>query len=122
VAGPVAPTDLDETAAGKVELVASEQTSYVAGERPSPASAVDTEIAMAWRTGRVIFERRPFSAAIAELGRYLPERIVLGPGIRPNVPVSAIFSTREAFDAVRALAKTQGLVVRRVPGLMIFIT
>jgi transmembrane sensor len=38
------------------------------------------------------------------------------------VPVSAIFSTRHAFDAVQALAKTQGLAARRVPGLVIIIS
>lgn len=122
VAGPAAPTDLGETVAGKVELVANEQTSYAAGERPLPASIVDTDVVMAWRNGRVIFEGWPFSAAIAELGRYVPERIVLGPGASANVPVSAIFSTRDAFDAVQALAKTQGLLARRIPGVVILIT
>ncbi|MFC7397825.1 FecR family protein [Chelatococcus sp. GCM10030263] len=122
VAGPAAPTDLDETLAGKVELVANEQTSYVTGEPPLPASAVDTDVVLAWRSGRVIFEGKSFSAAVAELGRYVPERIVLGPGARPDVPVSAIFSTKDALDAVQALAKTQGLVARRIPGVMILIT
>lgn len=122
VAGPADPTDLDGTAAGRIGLVAGEQTSYVAGERPSPASTVDTDVVMAWRSGRVIFEGRPFSAAVAELGRYLPERIVLGPRARPDVPVSAIFTTANALDAVRALAKTQGLAARRIPGVMIVIT
>ncbi|MGS1097356.1 FecR family protein (plasmid) [Aquamicrobium terrae] len=122
VTGPATPTDLNEMAARKVELVTSEQTSYVAGEGPLPASAVDTDVVMAWRYGRVIFEGKPFSAAIAELGRYVPERIVLRPGVGPNVPVSAIFSTRDAFDAVQALAKTQGLVARRIPGVVILVT
>jgi transmembrane sensor len=108
--------------ADTVELAANEQTSYVSGERPVPASTVDTEAVMAWRDGRVIFEGRPFSAAMAELGRYVPERIVLAPGVRPDVPVSAIFSTRNALDAVEALAKTQGLVARRIPGVVILIT
>ncbi|TWG97296.1 FecR family protein [Mesorhizobium sp. J18] len=122
VTGSAAPTDLTEIMADKVELVANQQTSYVAGKRPLPASVVDADVVMAWRNGRVIFEGRPFSAAIAELGRYVPERIVLGPGASPNVPVSAIFSVRDALDAVQALAKTQGLVARRIPGVMILIT
>ena len=121
VAGPAAPTDLDEVMADKVELAANEQTTYGAGGRPLPASTVDVEAVMAWRNGRVIFEGRPFSAAMAELGRYVPERIVLAPGVRPDVPVSAIFSTANALDAVEALAKTQGLVARRIPGVMILI-
>lgn len=122
VAGPAVPTDLEETNVAKVDLAVSEQTSYASGERPSPASAVDTEIVMAWRTGRVIFDGRPFSAAIAELGRYVPERIVLGPSADRNMPVSAMFSTANVLDALQALAKTQGLVARRIPGVMIIIT
>lgn len=122
VTGPAVPTDLNGMAAGKVELVASQQTSYAEGQQPVPASAIDTDIVMAWRSGRVIFEGRPFSAAIAELGRYVPERIVLGPSANPDVPVSAIFSTRNVFDAVQALAKTQGLVARRIPSVVILIT
>lgn len=122
VAGPAAPTDLGEGTAGEVELVTNEQTSYGAGERPLPASVVDTDVVMAWRNGRVVFEGRPFSSAIAELGRYVPERIVLGPGASPDVRISAIFSTRDAFDAVQALAKTQGLAAHRIPGAVIFIT
>lgn len=56
VAGPAVPTDFNQMAAGSVELVASQQTSYAAGQQPLPASAVDTDIVMAWRNGRVIFE------------------------------------------------------------------
>jgi transmembrane sensor len=122
VTGPADPTSLDGPSAAHIDLIADEQTSYLSGEVPSPAAAVDTDMVMAWRQGRVIFEGRPFSAALAELGRYLPERIVVAPGIAADVPVSAIFSTRHAFDAVQALAKTQGLAARRVPGLVIIIS
>ena len=61
------------------------------------------------------------AAAVAELGRYVPERIVLGPAVASDLPVSAIFSTREALSAVQALAKTQGLTARRIPGVAIII-
>lgn len=122
VAGQVAPTALYDRAPGEVRLTANQQTSYRAGERPATALAVDTDLVMAWRSGRLIFEGRAFSAAMAEIGRYVPERIVLGPLARPDIPVSAIFSTRNAYDAVQALAKTQGLTARRIPGVLIILT
>ncbi|MGV6873087.1 FecR family protein [Pseudochelatococcus sp. B33] len=122
VAGPASPTDPLAAPVAGVELVASEQTSYVSGGSPEAATSVDIDVAMAWRSGRVIFEGRPFANAIAELGRYVPERIVMGPGVNADVPVSAIFSTREALSAVQALARTQGLTARRVPGVVILIT
>lgn len=122
VAGPAKPTDLWEDQAGRIELAAEQQTTYARGAPPLSARSVDTGVAMAWRGGRVIFEGRPFASAVVELGRYVPERIVLAPGVKRGVPVSAIFSIKDALSAVEALAKTQGLVVRRIPGVMILIT
>lgn len=104
-----------------VDLGPAQETSYAAGMAPQPPVAIDRELAFAWRHGRVIFEGRPFDQAIRELGRYVPERIVLGPGVDASVPVSAIVSTREVLPAIEALARTQGLAARRVPGVVIVI-
>ncbi|EUB98242.1 anti-FecI sigma factor, FecR [Rhizobium sp. CF080] len=122
VRGPSTPTDMPRSDVDGVRLHVAEQTTYVSGEPPIGPTPVDIDVSLAWRKGRIIFEGRPFASAMAELGRYVPERIVLRPGIRGNVPVSAIFSTREAASAVQALAKTQGLTVRRVPGVMILVS
>lgn len=122
VTGPAAPTDLAEAGGTRVDLEAAQQTTYLSGKPPAPVTSVDTEVVTAWRNGRVIFEGRPFGSAIAELGRYIPERIVMGPGTDATVPVSAIFSTQEALSAVRALARTQGLSVHRIAGVVILLT
>ncbi|MBB6014193.1 transmembrane sensor [Aquamicrobium lusatiense] len=122
VSGPAAAQDRAEAAPRRVELGASEQTAYAEGGAPQPVVAVDTETVLAWRSGRVIFEGRPFASAVAELARYMPERIVMRPGVDGNVPVSAIFSTSEAFAAMQALARTQGLTVRRIPRVMVLIS
>jgi len=121
-AGVTAPTAPDAAPGpGAVELGENRQTRYAAGQRPSFVTTVDSDAVLAWRSGRVIFEGRPFASAVAELGRYLPERIVMGPGVSPQLPVSAVFSTREAVAAVQALARTQGLTARRIPGIAIII-
>lgn len=99
-----------------------QQTYYRRGGAPYPVTAIDPELVLAWRTGRVIFEGRPFADAMAELGRYVPERIVLADRSRAHDPVSAIFSIRQAHAAVAALAETQGLTARRIPGVMILIS
>jgi transmembrane sensor len=122
VAGPASPTDLEEAGAVRVELSAAQQTMYRAGEAPAPANDADTEIANAWRGGKVIFDGKPFGGAVAELGRYVSEPIVMAPGVNVNLPVSAIFSTREALAAVQALARTQGRAARRIPGVMVLIS
>ncbi|QEN87924.1 DUF4880 domain-containing protein [Labrys sp. KNU-23] len=122
VAGPASPTAPDDSGVTGVEVAANEQTLYVRGEAPRPAQSADAQAVLAWRKGRIIFEGRPFSRAMAELGRYVPERIVMRPGIDAAVPVSAVFSTADAFAAVQALAKTQGLSVRRIPGVLLLIS
>lgn len=122
VAGPASPTATDASGVVGVEVAANQQTLYARGEAPRPAQSADVQATLAWRKGRIIFEGRPFSRAMAELGRYVPERIVMRPGIDPSVPVSAVFSTAQAFAAVQALAKTQGLSVRRIPGVLLLIS
>lgn len=122
VSGPASPTDIPRSDTGSVSLRTAEQTTYLSGKAPLDPATVDTDVSLAWRKGRIIFEGRTFARAMAELGRYVPERIVLRPGIRGNVPVSAIFSTKEAASAVEALARTQGLTTRRIPGVMILVS
>jgi len=122
VSGPANPTEINTALLAGVELRASDQTSYGPGESPRLIRQVDTELELAWRSGRLIFEGQPFSAALAEIGRYLPERIVVGPRVATEIPVTAIFSSSEAFAAVQALARTQGLTARRIPGVLVLIS
>jgi transmembrane sensor len=105
-----------------VELDASQQTSYAQGRSPSRAATIDPDTSLAWRSGRVIFDGRPFAGALAELGRYVPERIILANRSQADEPVSAIFSIRQAFAAIEALAATQKLTARRIPGVMIVVS
>ncbi|GGF75120.1 iron dicitrate transporter FecR [Azorhizobium oxalatiphilum] len=121
VTGPAAPDARPDAAAG-ILLSSAQQTSYHPGAPPAPAAPADTGMALAWRSGRVIFEGRPFASAIDELGRYVAEPIMLGPGVARQEPVSAIFSTADALSAVEAVARTQHLTVRRIPRVMILIT
>lgn len=107
---------------GSLSLSANEQASYTADGALGPITQVDVESELAWRSGKVIFEARPFSSAVAELARYLPERVAFAPGASTNVPVTAIFSTEEALEAVYALARTQGRTVRRIPGVLVLIS
>lgn len=122
VSGPAAPEANAGRPANAVALSAGDQTTYTVGSPPVPAVPVDVEVMLAWRKGRVIFEGQPFASAIAELGRYVPERVVLAPGIDGTRPVSAIFSTHEALAAVQAIAATQGLSARRIPGVLLLIS
>jgi len=109
-------------AANMVSLAPGQQTRYLSGGAPKPASNVDLDTELAWRSGRVVFDARPFRSAVAELGRYVSERVVFTSHAHDASPITAVFLTRDAHAAIEALAHTQGLSARRVPGVVIVIS
>jgi transmembrane sensor len=95
-----------------------------AGERSlggAPAQALDARAAAAaaWRDGLLSFESEPLADALARLDRYLPQRVVLLDDAPASAPVSAVFPVADAALAVDALARSHGLRVRRLPGLLL---
>ncbi len=106
-------------AVGRVHLDAGRKLRWLAGGVPVTVDA-DPARDLAWTGGRIVFDAVPFPLAVAELGRYLPERIVLAAS-SPRT-VSGDFAIAGAADAVEALAGTQGLSVRRIPGLLILVS
>ncbi|PWK74059.1 FecR domain-containing protein [Aminobacter sp. AP02] len=105
-----------------VLLSAGQQTSYGSASAPLPVTGVDLDTELAWRTGRVVFQGKAFGSAVRELARYVPERLVMTTDAHDESPVSAVFQTRDAHAAIEALAHTQGLSVRLVPGFVIVIS
>lgn len=103
-------------------LSAGQQTRYRSGGVPQPASAIDMDTELAWRTGRIVFDGKPFGKAMQDLGRYVPERVVVTTRTFDENPVSAVFQIRDAHAAIEALAHTQGLVARRIPGVVVVIS
>ena len=74
--------------------------------------AANVPAATSWTVGRLTFENTPISVAVAEVNRYLPQKIVLDAGPAENVAVNGVFTTgdREAF--VAATTDLFGLVAR----------
>lgn len=120
VFGPASPEAKREAGEG-IDLGADQQTSYTEGERPVAAHAVKAADALAWRGGSIVLDGRPFAQAVAEVGRYIPERIVLDQAAQQARPVSGVFSIRHPYRAIEALAATQGFAVYRIPRVAIFI-
>ncbi|OJU29387.1 MAG: hypothetical protein BGN91_04790 [Nitrobacter sp. 62-13] len=108
--------------ASPVALGADQMTRYAQGHPPASATAVDMQAVLAWRSGRIVFEGRPLARALVELERYVPERIILADQSRAGELVSGVFSIRQAQAAIEALAQTQNLTARRIPGVMIVIS
>jgi transmembrane sensor len=120
VFGPAAPEAKREAGEG-IDLKADQQTLYTAGQMPGRPHAVKAADALAWRGGSIVLEGRPFAQAMAEIGRYIPERLVLDQTAQQARPVSGVFSIRYPYRAIEALAATQGFAVYRIPRVAVFI-
>lgn len=66
--------------------------------------AVDVETATSWADGRIVFRDTPLRAAVAEVNRYLTQKVELDSDARADVPVSGVFKVgdRDAFVSTAA--------------------
>jgi transmembrane sensor len=121
VVSPVSPAVRDMSGLTLVDLVNAQQTTYLLGMFPGQVSNADIEVVLAWRQGKIIFEGEPFATAVNELARYVSEPVLMRPGIDHSIHVSGVFLIRDPLTALQAVAKTQALKVRRIPGVAIVI-
>lgn len=71
-----------------------------------PSVTADTERALAWRHGFLMFTLQPLSDVVDELNRYIPGRIVIAdPGIRRRI-VSGTFDLTRPSDISPIIEKT----------------
>jgi transmembrane sensor len=96
------------------DLLAGQALRYSDSGPPGEATALDRARALAWRQGRVVLVERPLAAALAELERYHPGRILLLEGDRPAAPVSGVIDLDRLDEGIAALAATHGLTVHRL--------
>lgn len=97
------------------------QMTYGAEEAPLPQRA-DRQIVEAWRNDRVIFEDVPLERVLKELERYRRGSIVLTDTEIGNIPVTAIFDTRDAEAALTTIAETLPIRVLNAAGWVTVIT
>lgn len=85
------------------------------GRAPRP-EAVDAAQTTSWSEGRLIFRNTPLRDAVAEVNRYLPDKIVLSAGTPGSVAINGVFDAgdREAF--VAATSDLFDLEARPEPG------
>jgi transmembrane sensor len=60
---------------------------------------VDVQTETSWTDGRIVFRDTPLRVAVAEVNRYLTDKVELAPGTLDQVRVNGVFKTgdREAF-------------------------
>jgi len=107
VEGAVAVVEGDPDRARRWRLAPGQQ---VRTSRPDPRPvAVDAAAETSWSQGRLVFRGAPLREAVAEVNRYLPEKIELAAPASEDVPVNGVFASgdREAF--VSAVSDLFGL-------------
>ena len=90
---------------------AGQQTAYAAGAAPAPPAALDSDMAAPWRRGIIVIDDMPLDAALAEIDRYRPGRILLLDGGGRYDRVSGGFDIDRLDAAISGLAATHGLTV-----------
>lgn len=68
-----------------------------------------------WTRGVLSAERKPLAEVLAELDRYLPERVVLLDAEHARMPITATLPLADPDAALRVLAQTSQLTLRHVP-------
>ncbi len=85
-----------------------EQGWQVSFTRRGPAALAQADLATAeaWRRDQIIFQDVPLRRVLAEIERYRRGRIVLADGSLGDIPVTAIFSSKQPDNALQTLADT----------------
>lgn len=102
-------------------LTAGEQVSYRQGGPLSPVKMVSLAASTAWVEGKAMFEDRPLSEVIQEMGRYQGGEIrVLDPRIGA-LKVSGMFRVDDREGFLRALERAVPVSISRVNGELIIL-
>lgn len=86
-----------------------------------PPQRIDLESAQAWRRDRIVFEDVPLRRVLKELERYRRGRIVLMDDRVGDIPVTAIFETKRADEALRVISETLPVKVMDAAGVVAFV-
>lgn len=90
---------------------------------PAPVvRRVDVARETSWTTGRLIFDRTPIAAAVAEVNRYSEARLDLRAAHLAEVEVSGVFDAGDTEGFVAALGDLYGVTARAGAGGSIVLT
>lgn len=118
--GRVAVSAPSAPAAGTVELKPGEGV-VVTRTGPGPVRMLDTDRALAWRTGRLVFDATPLSEVLAEIGRYRFGDIRVMDDTLDSLPVTGAFSITSSDQALRTLERTLPVRLVRMTDLLVLV-
>ncbi|TBU89291.1 iron dicitrate transport regulator FecR [Stutzerimonas kirkiae] len=99
-------------AADRATLVAGEQVAWLGGALGAKLE-VDTDKALAWRHGRLVFEMAPLADVLARLQRYRPGYLLIGDDKLRDLKVSGTFQLDRLDEGLAALEQAFPLKIQR---------
>lgn len=84
-------------------LLTAEQRVRMSGDAVGAIERVDVAAQTAWKDGRLLFDRMPLAAALAEIQRYRRTPIALGDRRLAELRISGVFSTDNTDDLLQLL-------------------
>jgi len=85
-----------------------------AGAKPVLAHQTDLLAVLAWRSGRLVFDDTPLAQAIGQMSHYVAAKVVIEPSAS-HLRISGVFLARDLSGLIAALARSDGIHVRRDP-------
>lgn len=105
--------------AAPLRLGVGQRVSYRPGVAPGAVQALDSSSASAWQRGKLIFNQRPLGEVLAELERYLPERILLRDEVLRRRKISGVFDLDDPQALLTTLERLQPVQITRLPWLIL---
>ena len=99
----------------RLRLRAGQSAAYRQGGAVEQGASLPAAAVAAWREGDIVVERQPAAAAIAEIARYYPGRVLML-GELESAPVSGVFRSERAEAGIRSIAAMAGARVWQLPG------
>ncbi|MGC4097092.1 MAG: FecR family protein [Nitrospira sp.] len=106
--------DMASSGASARVLTVGEQLSYGGDGKLSAVTSASLVVSTAWMDGKLLFEKRPLSEVVREIGRYQDGEIrILDPAIA-TLNVSGAFSIHDLDGFLKALERAMPVKVSRI--------
>lgn len=101
-----------------VALSSGERIAWDGSGQPGPIETVPLDSAVPWRSGRLVFEERPFERVMEEIARHLPGRVVvIGDALRAR-RISGSFDMSDHRHMLDSFATVFGVHIAQVGPLL----
>ena len=104
----------------KVALIPGQRLDHHEGMGPAQVRAFDPEVAMSWRSGRLIYRNEPLSNVAADLTRLSGPSVRLADARTGDLTFSGVISAKDSQSGARVLGLLAPITVQETPsGLLL---